>query len=475
MKSSCGPFLSFFLFIFLGLIYVNTVFGEDNSADKSISKNMDGQQLTSPLLGDENDVYKDVVSSLSSSSLEEFSNGMDKEPRKIFLLSLSGGGFRGIIHAYALSRLETLFGASIINIFNAVSGTSTGALVAFGIGIPDPERPGVPLYSASDVLKLYLDEREHIFQKPGLSKRIMSVKGLWGPKYSIIGMEESFKNSYRSYRMSDLLIPAFIPAVEVLQGKGAHIFSSTKARVNDAKDYLIWHVARATTAAPSFFESKELAADANGNDGESILNFWDGGLFANNPAEVALIEGQKMFPNKRPKDFILLSIGTGEEKCSISQEMTQKMGYGNVGAQFIKASMAAQNSWVHKKLKKQLKDNYVRLDVNLDEEGVELDNITNDYVEKLYFATERMLDDATEKILHLKDLWEIQRGKKKSYYDLVSALQLFISNRYSIPLENKKAIRAIYQEYCEEHQLNPVSPKDIKEVIKHMGNHLYNR
>jgi uncharacterized protein len=472
MKSSCGPFLSFFLFIFLGLIYVNTVFGEGCSTDKLITCT-DNQQLTQSLLNDENDTYKDVVPSLSSSSfLEELPNAMDKESRKIFLLSLNGGGFRGIIHAYALSRLEALFGTSVINIFNAVSGTSTGALVAFGIGIPDPERPGVPLYSASDVLKLYLDEREHIFQKPGLSKRVTSVKGLWGPKYSIIGMEESFKNSYGSYRMSDLLIPAFVPAVEVLQGKGAHIFSSTKARGNDAKDYLIWHVARATTAAPSFFESKEMLADANGNDRASILNFWDGGLFANNPAEIALIEGQKMFPNKRPKDFILLSIGTGEEKCSISQEMTQKMGYGNIGVQFLKASLAAQNSWVHKKLTKQLKDNYVRLDVNLDEEGVELDNITNDYIEKLYFATEKMLDDAAEKMLHLKDLWKIQKGKKKSYYDLISALQLFISNRYSIPLENKKAIRTIYQEYCEEHQLNPVYAKDIKEVIKHMGNHL---
>ncbi|MDP1723247.1 MAG: patatin-like phospholipase family protein [Alphaproteobacteria bacterium] len=470
MKSSCGPFLSFFLFVFLGLIYVNTVFGEGGSTDKSNDNSSNDHRSTSssdPILAMHDVSYKDTF--LTSSSLDESLNIMDKEPRKIFLLSLSGGGFRGIIHAYALSRLESLFGTSVVNIFNGVSGTSTGALVAFGIGIPDPERPGVPLYSANDVLKLYLDERERIFQKPGLSQRIWSAKGFWGPKYSIIGMEASFKDSYKSYRMSDLLIPTFVPAVEVLQGNGAKIFSSTKARHNDAKDYLIWQVARATTAAPSFFESKEMHDDASGNDQESILNFWDGGLFAHNPAEIALIEGQKMFPDKRLKDFILLSIGTGEEKCKINQEMTQKMGYGNGGGQIFKATMAAQNSWVHKKLKKQLKDNYIRLDVNLDEEGVELDNITTDYIEKLYFATEKMLDEATEQMLHLKDVWEIQKGKKKSNYDLFSALQLFISNRYSIPLENKKAIHTIYQEYCEEHHLNCGYPKDIKKVIMHMS------
>lgn len=466
MKSSCSPFLSFFLFIFLGLIYVNAVFGEDSRLREGTSNS----ELSSLGAEEVTPNQKDVSSSTSFSS-DEFGL-IEKESRKIFLLSLSGGGFRGIIHAQVLAYLEKLFGTPIVNIFSGISGTSTGALVAFGISMPDPERSGNPFYSADDVLKLYLDERERIFQKPGLGTRIVSMKGFFRPKYSVLGMEESFKESYKSYRLSDLLIPVFVPAVEVLQGKGAKVFSSNKARRHYTKDYMVWKVARATTAAPSFFESHEMHADASGADQSSIFNFWDGGLFANNPAEIALIEGQKMFPNKTSKDFILLSIGTGEEKCSISQEMTKKMGCLNGGVKIFTTFMNAQNSWVHKKLKKQLKDNYVRLEVDLGQEGIELDNITADYTEKLYFATEKMLDESTEKILHLKDVWEIQNGKQKSNYDWTTAMHFLIANKYAVPLENKRLIHSLYQRYCAEHQLKCKDESDVKKVVKYMGRDL---
>lgn len=417
------------------------------------------------------------VTSSSSSSQDPSSFGFTEEEglvhpkdirKKIFLLSLDGGGIRGIIHAHVLSRIEELFQKRSSKIFSAVSGASTGALVGIGIGIPDPKNPGKPLYSAQDILSLYLNERENMFEKRSLAKRIASVKGLLGPRYAVKKMEQTLQQYFGSNRLSDLVIPTFVPAVEVLKQKGAMVFSSLKARAKPHRDYKVWEISRAAIAAPSFFESKELLEDATGQDQDTILNFWDGGLFAHNPSEIAFIEAQRVFPDTSIDDFILVSIGTGEDKFSLSQEATRNMGYANGGAEIFKTTMSSQNAWVEKKMKKLLGQNYIRLQVNLDAEGVFMDDLSAAYLEKLYFATETMLDQNQQKILTLKDVWDSQRGRKTSKYDLVTQAQSEISRRYLIPLENKKAIHKIYQDYCKEHKINSDEKKAVRKLVRHM-------
>jgi patatin-like phospholipase/acyl hydrolase len=504
MRSSCSGFLSLFLFTFLVLMIANSAFGGDNDeegishsvSESALSDNSksakapemagmkhsvtihDFQNLDSslsPNLSSSGDLLQDLGRekhkhhrALSASDKTLIESAPLKTSKKIFLLSLDGGGIRGIIHAHVLARFEDLFKKRAAKIFSAVSGASTGALVGVGIGIPDTKRPGKSLYSAQDILGLYLNERGNMFEKQKFTKRVSSVNGILGPRYNVAKMEATLKKYFGGRRMSDLLIPTFVPAVEVFKGKGATIFSSAKARLKPQRDYWVWEVARATTAAPSFFESKEILEDATGENQDTILNFWDGGLFAHNPAEIALMEAQKIFPKTHMKDFVLVSIGTGERKQRISQEMSKNMGFANGGGQIFTATMSAQNSMIEKKMKRQLGDNYIRLQVDLDEEGVFLDNLSASYLERLYFATEKMLDENLEKIMHLKDIWDIQRGRKMSRYDLLSEAQVLISKRYSIPLENKTAIHKIYQDYCLEHQLNCDKSEGVKKVVRHM-------
>lgn len=388
--------------------------------------------------------------------------------KKIFILSLDGGGIRGIIHAHVLSRFENLFRRKTAKIFSLAAGTSTGSIVAAGIGVPNPKKPTKPLYSAQDILKLYLDERYNMFEKHGIRKQISTGNGAFGPRYSVAKMEETLRRHFGQRRLSDMLIPTAIPALEVLSGKGPKVFSSISARNKPERDYTIWEVLRASTAAPSYFESKQLLEDASGENQDKVLNFWDGGLFAHNPSEIALLEARKSFPETPIEDFILVSIGTGDKKTEIDQVETKRIGLANGGSKIFDAMMSAQNEWVHKKMKKLLKGNYVRLQVDLDADSISMDNLTSDYLESLYFATEKMLEENNETILRLKNLWDIQKGRKKSMYDLHSEAHLLIAEKYAIPLENRKIIHNIYQNYCAEHDLNCGNPKGVRKAIHHM-------
>lgn len=454
MRSSHRYFLPFYLIFYINFIFPNNVFAKKES-----------------LLSPSNESAHLKSSSIDLIDTEDLSSKKaSKEKKKIFLLALDGGAIRGIIHAHVLAHLEKLLEAPITKIFSAVAGTSTGAIVALGIGIPNFKKPGRPLYTAEEIQNMYLTERGHIFKKQSIIKRLRAGDGAFKPKYAANTAEESFEKYYNNHQLSDLLIPTFIPVTEISEGNGATIMSSLKARKNLSRNYLVNDVARATSAAPGYFEAKEILEDATGADDQTLLNFWDGGMFANNPAEIVLMEAQKIFPYAQPKDFVLLSIGTGEQKIKISHKKSQKIGYINGGAEMVRTMLNAQKSWIDKKLKKTLGENYLRLQINLNEKGFKHDDISIEYLEALYFASEKMIADAQDKLNYLKNLWDIQKRKRKSTYEYFSELQILISKKYLIPLDNKPAIHALYQDYCTEHHLNPKKRKSIQTMIKHVKN-----
>ncbi|MDP1725067.1 MAG: patatin-like phospholipase family protein [Alphaproteobacteria bacterium] len=476
MKSSCRYFLPFYLTFFMNASFSNEVFGKfeiieekKSAADKDVL--LDSAHVNAFKL-EEVGIEKSKSSSvdLSEISSPELSKKNRVKHRKIFLLSLDGGAIRGIVHAHVLAHLEKLLNMPIVKVFSGVAGASTGAIVALGIGIPNPERAGYPLYSAEEVQNMYLTEREHIFEKQSLSKRLRAGEGAFRPKYAPIGIEETFEKYYNDYQLSDLLIPTSVPVTEISEGKGASIMSSLKARRKASRDYLIGDVARATSAAPGFFPSKEILKDATGSDSETSLNFWDGGMFANNPSEIVLLEAQKAFPHAKLSDFVLLSIGTGEKKIKISQKESQEIGYVNGGHKMVRTILGAQKSWVDKKLKSVLGQNYIRLQVDLGEAGHKHDDVSIDYLEALYFASEQMIEESHDKIMYLKDLWDSQKSKKKSAYEYFTELQMLISIKDSIPLSNKRALHAIYEDYCVEHKLNPNNDGSVRKMIRHIKN-----
>src|SRR5215210_2814838 len=191
---------------------------------------------------------------------------------RVRVLSIDGGGIRGIIPALVLAELERRAGRRTFELFDLIAGTSTGGIVACAVCAPDP-------LPASELVKLYEEEGPEIFDR-SLFQRIRSAEGLLDEKYDDAALDRALERFLGMKRLAetkpDLIVPAYDTALP-----GPYFFKSSKARETpESDDFPLSIVARATSAAPTYFEPVE--------SGERSLV--DGGVFATNPAMCALAE-----------------------------------------------------------------------------------------------------------------------------------------------------------------------------------------
>lgn len=249
---------------------------------------------------------------------------VEAESKKIRVLSIDGGGIKGIIPATILVYLEQKLQefsnnkeARIADYFDLIAGTSTGGILTCAYLIPDANNPSRPKLTAEQALSLYLDDGKHIFSLP-FWRKIRTLFGWVDEKYSHRNMERLLKKHLgaKTY-LSQLLKPCLIPAYDI-ERNSAVFFNSMNAKEAATRDAKVWQVARATAAAPTFFEPTVVKLQ-----GGDRLPLVDGGVFANNPAMCAYTEVNKMDFSKidssrnlpdRPthEDILMVSIGTGK-------------------------------------------------------------------------------------------------------------------------------------------------------------------
>lgn len=218
------------------------------------------------------------------------------------ILTIDGGGIRGIIPAVILAELERRTGAATCDMFDLIVGSSTGGLLALGLTAP---REGRPRYSAEDLVQLYQLDGATIFSRP-LAHRIRSVGNLLGPKYPPEPIEQVLRRHLGTTRLRDALTSVVATAYE-LELRVPFFFRSARAAEDPAYDWSMAQAARATSAAPTYFPPVRLRADAS--DVNSSYALIDGGVFANNPAMVGYAEARTVAPDRH--DLLLVSLGTG--------------------------------------------------------------------------------------------------------------------------------------------------------------------
>jgi patatin-like phospholipase/acyl hydrolase len=225
--------------------------------------------------------------------------------RLIKVLSIDGGGIRGIIPAMVLAALEEGTGKRICRLFDLICGTSTGGILALGLTKPDPQKPAEPQYRAEDLLKIYEDKGQTIFSRD-IWHKIHSVWNLAEEKYTCEGIEEVLLEYFGDALLSQALADLVIPSYEI-EKRDCFFFKSRKAKDTPVThDYLMRQVARATSAAPTYFEPCRLA---NGN-GKAYWALIDGGVFANNPAMCGFAEALSIYGPDQ--DYLVVSLGTGQ-------------------------------------------------------------------------------------------------------------------------------------------------------------------
>jgi uncharacterized protein len=244
------------------------------------------------------------------------------------ILSIDGGGIRGIIPGQILVKLEEKLkkatsneNARIADHFDLVAGTSTGGILTCAYLCPDLKGETNtlrPKYTAEQVVGLYLERGDEIFNIP-FKHRIRTSGGLLDEKYPADELEEALNDYFGDTKLSQLLRPCLITSYDIKRRQG-HFFTQHDARKNEGWDYFVKDVARATSAAPTYFECSKVKSFTNIN-----YPLIDGGVFVNNPALCAYAEVHNEF-EVTAKDMAILSIGTGYEKQSYNYNQAKDWG-----------------------------------------------------------------------------------------------------------------------------------------------------
>ena len=241
------------------------------------------------------------------------------------LLSIDGGGVRGLLPALVLTELETRFldGAPIGSHFDMIVGTSTGGIIALGLG------QGL---KASDLANLYLERGERIFPVPHAAVRAWrQVTGWLGTTHDRSALEAELRRVFRDSLFESSSVPLCVPAFEGRYSE-PYIFKTPHHPdyKRDGRERLV-DIGLATAAAPTVF-------DAIDRDGYTFL---DGGIWANNPVMVGIIDALACFAIDR-RQLHVLSLGTGRARVRIASRT--KTGGKLLWAQhFYEAAMAAQS------------------------------------------------------------------------------------------------------------------------------------
>ena len=200
------------------------------------------------------------------------------------VLSIDGGGIRGLIPAMVLAEVERRTGRRVHELVDLIAGTSTGGIIACALAKPQPQ-------TAEQLVGLYVDEGPRIFHRD-LLKRVTSVEGWIDERYDDAGLNEALREHLGDARLKDALVPIMVTAYD-LESRKAYFFRSTRG-----PDFAMWEVALATSAAPTYFEPARIGD----------FSFVDGGVFAANPAMCAYAD----LAPRAPVDLIA-SLGTGSK------------------------------------------------------------------------------------------------------------------------------------------------------------------
>ncbi|KAK8489366.1 hypothetical protein V6N11_082696 [Hibiscus sabdariffa] len=264
----------------------------------------------------------------------------------ITVLSIDGGGIRGIIPGIILhfleSELQKLDGeeARIADYFDVIAGTSTGGLVTTMLTAPDERNR--PLFAAKDIKAFYLEHGPRIFPQNRLpfSGVMNMIRGVMGPKYDGKYLHGVLKQKLGNTRLNQTLTNVVIPTFDIKQLQPI-IFSSYEVKKCPDLNALLSDICIGTSAAPTYLPAHYF--ETEDTDGKvKNFNLIDGGIAANNPALVAMGEVTKQI-NKGHSDFssieaashynrfLVLSLGTGSEKLTEKYNAKQAARWGVIG------------------------------------------------------------------------------------------------------------------------------------------------
>ncbi|WP_297599057.1 patatin-like phospholipase family protein [uncultured Cetobacterium sp.] len=333
--------------------------------------------------------------------------------KKLRVLSIDGGGIKGIIPAIICEYLEKEISSKVNKnvflheYFDFIVGTSTGGIL--GALYTSPK-----YHTANEIISLYKTLGRKIFIK-SFTRKLTSFGGIIRPKYSSKSLENLSYELFQDYHLGDTLKPFMTTSYDLIRAKEI-FFDSINAQKKPFKNFKLKDVVVATSSAPVYFNAKKLVSE-NGH----IYNCIDGGIFANNPALIAYAEARninfkKIINENKPsypdsEDIILISLGTGKKDGDRSYEHLKSKGGAKWVVPIIDILFSTQSNtddFILRKIFDSSKNkwNYYRLNPHLFSASIEMDNSSSKNIENLCLDAENFilrnkdkLDDIVQQLI----------------------------------------------------------------------------
>lgn len=260
------------------------------------------------------------------------------------ILSLDGGGIKGTFTAAVLTELERMTGKPVADYFDLITGTSTGGIIAIALGMN---------ISAQELLTFYERKGPEIFPLLGLPRGAIRTFRWWSyrPKFAPGPLRSAIESVIGNRRLGESKYRLVIPSYNAINGS-VYLFKTAHHErfKQDYKDSAVT-AALATSAAPTYFPSYR---------SESGLAFIDGGVWANTPVMVGIVEALGVLGH--PLDDIeVLSIGTTDEPACVA-DTQRDGGIATWNKDLLALPLQAQTAGTLAQARILLRDRFVRVD-----------------------------------------------------------------------------------------------------------------
>lgn len=238
------------------------------------------------------------------------------------ILSLDGGGIKGVFTLGFLSQMEEYSGKSINDYFDLIVGTSTGGIIALGLGKG---------FSATDLLCFYEKMGKEIFSG---NRFVKFIKHIGFSKYKNEILKKCLDEKFGETRLGESKIRLVIPSQNLDTGE-VHLYK-TAHHINLKGDYKLKmsNIALATSAAPTYFPTFQA---------ENGLYLIDGGIYANNPVAIAAVEATGLL-NWTSAEIKILSVGCTNEPIDIQLAKSIPLGRAYWAFKSLDLIMRGQSS-----------------------------------------------------------------------------------------------------------------------------------
>lgn len=333
----------------------------------------------------------------------------------VTVLSVDGGGVRGLIPALLVEDIVRRVGflryrtgrsgeMQAHDLFDIFAGTSTGALLTLGLTLPQPHTP-------SQIVEVYRRKSGTIFPVSRFSS-VLAMRQAFTEKYDHHPVEkvlsDLFGDTTLSQARSNLLVAAYNT-----DDRGPFFFKhyteetvrrSAALRNASAEnpDFYLRDVARATTAAPTYFVPAQITSLAG-----VTYSLVDGGLVANNPALSAYVEARKLYRDARR--YVIVSIGTGRSGRSFSHEVIKRWGYldwvsPTHGVPVTAMMWDGQSESVAHALKSLPRVEYFRFNADLGAVSEEMDDAREENLHRVEALARRIISNHSSELHRLAKL-----------------------------------------------------------------------